>query len=101
MSKLIKVTIKSTGLPLFINADRIESIIPLEGYTSIRTAGAPVGASDHVKESPEQIEAQFLRDKFAMAALTGILANSSIDDIGAEGIVHDAYLFADVMLKGR
>ena len=92
---------KSTGKPVFINSDRIESIIPLNGYTSIRTAGAPIGSSDHVLESPAEIENQILRDEFAKAALTGILANSSIDDLEAESVMHDSYLFADAMLKGR
>ena len=47
-------------------------------------------------------EAKTLRDEFAMAALTGLLANS-VDDgsMGAEDWASDAYLFADKMMEAR
>ena len=42
-----------------------------------------------------------LRDKFAMAALTGILAGSPNKEIGPEDYAHDAYMFADAMIEAR
>ena len=47
-------------------------------------------------------ETKTLRDEFAMAALTGLLANA-VDDgsMGAEDWASDAYLFADKMMEAR
>ena len=43
-----------------------------------------------------------LRDRFAMAALTGLLAKAADDgSMAAEDWASDAYLFADAMLKAR
>ena len=42
-----------------------------------------------------------LRDQFAMAALTGILAGSPNSEIGPEDYAHDAYMFADAMIEAR
>ena len=46
-----------------------------------------------------------LRDKFAMAAVTGMFANTSWDEAKAEDMAEDmacyAYSFADEMLKER
>lgn len=98
MSKFIKVTVKSTGLPLVINAERIESMIPLDGYTSIRTVGMPFGEADHVLESLEQIEAQLLRDEFAKAALIGFIADIGLEINNAAVVAYEA---ADAMLKER
>ncbi|MEX6398987.1 hypothetical protein AB6E88_18680 [Providencia hangzhouensis] len=46
-----------------------------------------------------------LRDKFAMAAMQGILANpaqlDNVNDKSAEWVSRDAYLVADAMLKAR
>ena len=41
-----------------------------------------------------------LRDEFAMAALTGLESHGP-HDCDAAGIAHDAYLYADEMLKAR
>ena len=41
-----------------------------------------------------------LRDQFAMAALTGMLADPT-SSLGAEAMAEDAYAFADAMLKAR
>ena len=46
-------------------------------------------------------EAVTLRDQFAMAALTGILANPPVDMRGLHDYATDAYRFADEMLKAR
>ena len=54
-----------------------------------------------ISQTIEQIEAQLLRDEFAMAAMNGILSNPSVDDLEAKHVAHDAYLFADAMLKER
>lgn len=56
------------------------------------------GWFDDLDSQDEQLT---LRDEFAMAAMNGILSNPSVDDIGTEGVAHDAYLFADAMLKER
>jgi len=60
---------------------------------------APDGPNDPLRIAPE---AKTLRDEFAMAALTGLLANS-VDDgsMGAEDWASDAYLFADKMMEAR
>lgn len=42
-----------------------------------------------------------LRDAFAMAALTGVLAADTKQDYSAEAQVEDAYRIADLMLKAR
>ena len=42
-----------------------------------------------------------LRDAFAMAALTGLLANPSHDMLSPEEWATDAYNIADAMLKAR
>jgi hypothetical protein len=47
-------------------------------------------------------EAKTLRDEFAMAALTGLLANAVNNGrMGAEDWASDAYLFADKMMEAR
>lgn len=56
------------------------------------------GWFDDLDSQDEQLT---LRDEFAKSALTGILANPSIDDLEASSIAHDAYAFADAMLKER
>jgi hypothetical protein len=50
----------------------------------------------------EEHNRKTLRDEFAMAALTGLLANF-VDDgsMGAEDWASDAYLFADKMMEAR
>lgn len=98
MSNFIKLTMKSTGLPLVINASLIETMIPLDGYTSIRTSGMPFGEADHVLESVEQIEDQLLRDEFAMAALNGFVNEGAIPIDTATEL---SYFAADAMLKER
>ncbi len=52
--------------------------------------------------SAPMLETKTLRDEFAMAALTGLLANA-VDDgsMGAEDWASDAYLFADKMMEAR
>jgi len=49
-------------------------------------------------------ECAMLRDRFAMAALTGMFANANIDRLVAESQQHmaeTAYGFADAMLEAR
>ena len=61
-------------------------------------------ALSKLEELIERFEASVvpLRDQFAMAALTGMLAGPNGDaDCGPEGMAHDAYLFADEMLAAR
>ncbi len=50
--------------------------------------------------SPSNSYGKKLRDEFAMAALTGLLANED-RDADASGYALDAYMFADAMLKAR
>ncbi|MRF66617.1 hypothetical protein GIJ48_08890 [Escherichia coli] len=51
------------------------------------------------------LEKRELRDKFAMAAMQGILANPSqldnVTDEAAKWVARDAYTVADAMLKAR
>jgi len=42
-----------------------------------------------------------LRDQFAMVALIGILVGLPNRKIGPENYAHDAYMFADAMMKER
>ena len=42
-----------------------------------------------------------LRDRFAMAALTGMLANPAEARISPAEWTYDAYRFADAMMKAR
>ncbi|MFN7882996.1 MAG: hypothetical protein ACK5PF_08295 [bacterium] len=42
-----------------------------------------------------------LRDRFAMAALTGLLANPAEARISPAEWTYDAYRFADAMMKAR
>jgi hypothetical protein len=42
-----------------------------------------------------------LRDEFAMAALTGLLANPDNGYTVFDGVVDDAYICADLMLRAR
>jgi len=42
-----------------------------------------------------------LRDQFAMVALIGILVGLPNRKIGPEDYAHDAYMFADAMMKER
>jgi|WetSurMetagenome_2_1015567.scaffolds.fasta_scaffold621289_2 hypothetical protein len=44
---------------------------------------------------------QELRDYFAAAALTGLLANTDHDLMQSSEYASDAYIFADAMLKER
>ena len=62
---------------------------------------ALVGGDTPPADAPAP-EAKTLRDEFAMAALTGLLANA-VDDgsMGAEDWASDAYLFADKMMEAR
>lgn len=41
------------------------------------------------------------RDQFAMAALTGLMANPSHDTLASAEYAHDAYLAADAMMEAR
>jgi len=42
-----------------------------------------------------------LRDYFAAVALQGLLSGNPDADCSPEGYAHDAYLYADAMLKER
>ncbi|MBG6029403.1 hypothetical protein I5F10_18680 [Proteus mirabilis] len=56
-------------------------------------------------KSDGSITSASLRDKFAMAAMQGILANpaqlDNVNDKSAEWVSRDAYRVADAMLKAR
>ena len=52
------------------------------------------------EQAEKQARAE-LRDRFAMAALTGLLANPSHDMLSPEEWASDAYNIADAMLKAR
>lgn len=42
-----------------------------------------------------------LRDVFAGQALVGLLSGNPDSDCGCAGYAHDAYMYADAMLKAR
>lgn len=99
MGKFIRATLESNSEVITINADQIVFMDKGKyGETKLNMIG---GQSFTILESKDHIEAQLLRDEFAKSALTGILANPSIDDLEASSIAHDAYAFADAMLKER
>lgn len=52
------------------------------------------------EQAEKQARAE-LRDRFAMAALTGLLANPSLERMPEDVWASDAYIFADAMLKAR
>ena len=49
----------------------------------------------------ESAEQPTLRDRFAIAAMQGLIANPGVTDLDADEIAHDAYIHADAMLKAR
>jgi hypothetical protein len=76
----------------------------LDLISEVYVSDTPPGltATTITNQSYAMPEAKTLRDEFAMAALTGLLANA-VDDgsMGAEDWASDAYLFADKMLEAR
>jgi hypothetical protein len=56
---------------------------------------------DAPESQAQKIYLERLRDEFAMAALTGLLANSSHDDLEPSAWGHDAYTIADAMMEAR
>ncbi len=54
----------------------------------------------YAEQQRKQARAE-LRDRFAMAALTGLLANPAEARISPAEWTYDAYRFADAMLKAR
>lgn len=111
MSKFIKVTDVSTGVAVLILAHRVGGVVP--HHESGAMIEGVDGANWHVKESLEQIEAQLLRDEFAMRALNGLLSNSGgvvqANPMSGTGYVNTdsakvaewSYRIADAMLKER
>lgn len=97
MSKFIKVTAigdAESKIEHRINLDSIESF--KDGNVRLKQ-----GVNISIIESAEEIEAQLLRDEFAVSAMNGILANPSVDNLEASSVAHDAYIFADAMLKEK
>ena len=58
------------------------------------------GTSAEPIQAVSQARAE-LRDRFAMAALTGLLANSALSGLSYEPIAEETYEWADAMLKAR
>lgn len=102
MGKFIKVT-GSNGKSFLLPIHEIELIYPDVSHGLVLGSEILRYQKDRVlvKETIEQIEAQLLRDEFAKAAMNGISSNTSVDDLDAGSVAHDAYLFADAMLKER
>lgn len=61
----------------------------------------PRGNMEAVERSVKKQEAEHLRDQFAMAALTGLLASPRRDTANMEAIAVNAWLMADVMIETR
>lgn len=57
------------------------------------------GVASAMREAQDEGLVPTLRDRFAMAALTGMLANSQKSNV--EHYATTAYLIADLMLKAR
>jgi hypothetical protein len=57
--------------------------------------------SDADREAIGKAARAELRDRFAMAALTGLLANPAEARISPAEWTYDAYRFADAMMKAR
>lgn len=93
MSKFIKVTEVETGKNILVNTASIFSIKRLKTLTRIDISSDYI----HVCESLEQIEAQLLRDEFAMAALPSFINTR----VTVEQATRQAYVYADAMLKER
>lgn len=69
------------------------------GYT-IRLSGVEVKAPGGLVEKAPPIAPLTVRDQFAMAALTGMLSDSSVRDTPS-GLAEAAYRVADGMLEAR
>ena len=66
-----------------------------------RCGGPGLCATCRAELASVQMHALDLRDKFAMAAVTGMFANPSWDEAEDEDMACYAYSFADEMLKER
>ena len=78
--------VKITSPPLVFNAEGLDLNMEAMGHPSAKITFMP--------------ERPTLRDQFAMAALTGILANAERTGSMVES-TEGAYAFADAMLKAR
>ena len=78
---------------------------PFEPMVRATLAEAPVTQDEYRKIakwlSPREIARAELRDRFAMAALTGLLAEGWTGDLGREKRAASAWQEADAMLKAR
>lgn len=65
------------------------------------TQEAVMAYQEKFQKQFEEQERRALRDRFAMAALTGLLANPNEGRGWMSEWAYDAYKFADCMLKAR
>lgn len=97
MSRFIKATVveyAGSKVEHRINSDSIESF--KDGKIRLKNSIVL-----EVVESLEQIEAQLLRDEFAMAAMSGFMSGDCSPYETANWIATYAYDQADAMLKER
>ena len=66
--------------------------------TTPNTIHTPEGFIPQAPPGPPYLT---LRDQFAMAALTGVLANPENDSFEHEAFAIEAYRYADAMMKAR
>ena len=105
MSKFIKVQLEINNEWLLLNASTVKEVgRDKDGYTEIHTQDGSLV----VHQSIEQIEAQLLRDEFAIAALNATIIglNSIVENYEHHGwsdqeLVSESYRVADAMLKER
>ena len=99
MSKFIKVTVieqNGSTTEHRINSSSIESF--KDGEVRLRHGFESYGFVLNVEETAEQIEAQLLRDEFAIRILNGFLSGAGKHH---EDDTRFAYTVADAMLKER
>jgi len=107
----IKLTGSVNNTKIILPIDSIGTIIHSNNIVSVHDKYAPELDPTQVKETPEEIRALIkaehdkeLRDKFAMAALHGLLASQGVECghyKSADKATADAYHHADAMLAAR
>jgi hypothetical protein len=74
----------------------------VDSWDSTKTSIWRSGETSATREVPHVPRRGNLRDEFAAAALTGILANAGLcNDIGDEDVATYAYDYADAMIDAR
>ena len=70
-------------------------------YDAVALARREPTISDADRAAIAEAARAELRDRFAMAALTGLLADHTMQDYSVMGFAYLSYEYADAMLKAR